>query len=110
VASANLNLMIQEKNEQQPLRSGALLGAVVEFGGCLGLPTEGDKHAEMDAYGKSNGMTVVFASWHLNPQYRIFKTGSLLIRNEEYPSGLVIVNERGAPQPWQAPNEKAETR
>lgn len=68
---------------------------------CLGLPTKApDKHAEMDEYGKANGLTVVFAPWHLNPEYRIFKTGSLLSRNERYPSGLVIVNERGTPLPW----------
>jgi hypothetical protein len=77
---------------------------IVESGGCHGVPTAGDKHAEMDAYGKANSLTVVFAPWHPNLEYRIFKTGSLLSRNEEYPSGLVIVNERGAPQPWQAPN------
>lgn len=70
--------------------------------GFLALPSEGGKHAEMDAYGKANGMTVVFAPWHPNPQYRIFKTGSLLSRNEEYPSGLVIVNEQGVPHLWQA--------
>lgn len=64
------------------------------------------KHAEMDAYGKANGMTVTFATWHPNPQYVIFKTGSLLSRNDQYPSGLVIVDERGTPNPWQAPNNK----
>jgi hypothetical protein len=89
----------REVNNELPAR----LDAVVQSGGCLGLSTEGDKHAEMDAYGKANRLTVVFAPWHLNPQYQIFKTGSLLSRNEEYPSGLVIVNERGAPQSWQAP-------
>lgn len=55
----------------------------------------------MDTIGKAHGLTVVFAPWHPNPEYRIFKTGSLLSRNDEYPSGLVILNERGVPQPWQ---------
>jgi len=86
------------------IRCTALLGVVVESGGCISTQTDGSKHAEMDAYGKANGMTVVFAPWHPNPEYRIFKTGSLASRNEKYPSGLVIVNERCAPQPWQAPN------
>ena len=27
-------------------------------------------------------------------------TGSLLSRNEEYPCGLVIVDEKGKPTPW----------
>jgi hypothetical protein len=30
----------------------------------------------------------------------MFKTGSLLSRNDEYPSGLVIVDEKGNPHPW----------
>lgn len=63
----------------------------------------GGKHAGMDEYGKTNGMTIVFAAWHPNPQYRIFKTGSLLSRNEEYPSGLIMVDERGVPRVWQSP-------
>lgn len=82
------------------LRKLLVLCEVVESGGCLGLPAEDDKHADMDAFGKANGLTVVFAPWHPNPKYVIFKTGSLLSRNEEYPSGLVIVNEKGAPQSW----------
>lgn len=86
-----------------------LLGADVESDGCISTRTDGSKHAEMDAYGKANFLTVVFAPWHPNPEYRIFKTGSLLSRNEEFPSGLVIVNERGAPQPWQAPNPSSPT-
>lgn len=65
--------------------------SIFESGGCLALRTAGDKHAEMDSYGKANGLTVVFAPWHPNPEYRVFKTGSLLSRNEEFPSGLVIV-------------------
>lgn len=67
---------------------------------CIGLPTDGSKHAAMDAYGKASGRTIVFAPWHPNPEYRIFKTGSLLSRNEEYPSGLVIVDESGKATPW----------
>lgn len=74
-------------------------------GVCLGIPTAVNRHDEMDAYGKSNGLTVTFAPWHPNPQYRIFKTGSLLSRNEEYPSGLVIVDDRGTPRPWKSPND-----
>jgi hypothetical protein len=73
-----------------------------EAGACVSQITNGDKHAEMDAYGKANGLTVVFAPWHPHPEYRRFKTGSCLSRNDEYPSGLVIVNERGVPHPWQA--------
>jgi hypothetical protein len=58
------------------------------------------EHDEMDVYGKTNQMTVVFAAWHPNPQYRCFKTGSLLSRNDEYPSGLVIVDDKGRPSKW----------
>lgn len=47
--------------------------------------------AKMDAFGKANGLTVVFAPWHPVPEYRVFKTGSLLSKNELYPSGLVLV-------------------
>jgi len=62
------------------------------------------KHAQMDAYGKANNVTVTFAPWHPAPEYRMFPTGSLLSRNEEYPSGLVIVGDDGTPRPWlQAP-------
>lgn len=68
---------------------------------CISLSTEGRSHAEMDAYGKSNSLTITFAPWNPNPQYRTFKTGSLLSRNDEYPSGLVIVKEDGLPIPWQ---------
>lgn len=74
--------------------------ACAQAGGCAGMPTAGDRHAEMDSFGKANGMTVVFAPWHQQPEYRVFKTGTLSSRNEEFPSGLVIVDERGAPRPW----------
>jgi hypothetical protein len=62
------------------------------------------EHSYMDAFGKSKGMTVVFATWHPEPGYTVFKTGSLLSRNEEYPSGLVLVDERGVPHPWKETN------
>lgn len=101
MSEENDNRKPEEDRRADPV---SLLDEIVESGGCLGVKTEGDKHAEMDAYGKSNSLTVVFSPWHLNPEYRIFKTGSLLSRNEEYPSGLIIVNQRGEPHPWQAPN------
>lgn len=58
--------------------------------------------AGLDAWGKTNGMTIVYAPWHQNPEFRIFKTGSLMTRNNEYPSGIVIVPEprKGDPYPW----------
>ena len=67
---------------------------------CFGIRPVGDKHSQMDLFGKANRMTVVFAPWHPNPEYRIFETGSLLSRNDEYPSGLVIVEKNGKPYPW----------
>lgn len=67
---------------------------------CIGIPSIGDKHQEMNEFGKANGMTVVFAPWHPNPEYRLFKTGSLLSRNEQYPSGLVIVEKDGQPKQY----------
>jgi hypothetical protein len=70
---------------------------------CIAIPADDNRHAEMDAYGKANGLTVTYAAWHPNPQYRMFKTGSLLSKNDKYPSGLVIVDEKGNPHPW---NEK----
>jgi hypothetical protein len=57
-------------------------------------------HYEMDAFGKANGMSITYAPWHPHPKYRQFKTGSLLSRNEDYPSGLVIVDDQGHPHPW----------
>lgn len=78
------------------MKNTTLLGAIVEAGGCISTRTDGNKHAEMDAHGKANGLTIVFAAWHPRPEYRIFKTGSLLSRNEEYPSGLVILHGCGA--------------
>lgn len=59
-----------------------------------------ERHAERDAHGKQNGLTIVYAPWHSNPSYLSFKTGSLLSRNDEYPSGLVIVDQTGKPSPW----------
>ena len=76
------------------------MSETVQAGGGVGVRSIGDNHAEMDTYGKANGMTVVFAPWHPNTEYRIFKTGSLLSRNEQYPSGLVIVNDKEEPTPW----------
>lgn len=79
-----------------------VLAEVVDAG-CISLPALGEaQHAEMDQYGKANGLTVTFAPWHPNPSYGIFRTGSLLSRNEQYPSGLVIVDEQGLPKPWKA--------
>lgn len=56
----------------------------------------------LDTWGKTNDMTVTYAPWHPNPEFRVFKTGSLLSRNDEYPSGIVIVPEprKGDPYPW----------
>jgi len=76
------------------------MNPILASGGCLSVTNT--THAEMDAYGKANGLTVTFAPWHPNPQYRIFKTGSLLSRNDEYPSGLIIVNDNGEPEIWKA--------
>lgn len=55
----------------------------------------------IDAWAKTNNKTVVYASWHPVPEYRVFDTGSLLSRNEEYPSGLILVDEKGRPKPFE---------
>jgi hypothetical protein len=68
---------------------------------CIAVPTNGDRHSEMHQYGLANSYTIVFAAWHPNCQYRIFKTGSLLSKNDLYPSGLVIVDEHAQPHPYQ---------
>jgi hypothetical protein len=74
------------------------------FEGCTGIYSDDSKHEEMDQYGKLNGLTVTFAAWHPNPEYRIFETGSLLSKNDlypsGYPSGLVIVDDKGNPKYW----------
>lgn len=57
-------------------------------------------HKEMDNFGKTNMMTVIFAPGHPNPSYRTFKTGSLLSKNDLYPSGLVIVDEKLNTKRW----------
>ncbi len=64
---------------------------------CISFPNEEKHHSEWDSWGKENNMTVVFAPWHPNPEYRVFKTGSLLSKNEQYPSGLIVINDQGTP-------------
>lgn len=66
---------------------------------CVSIKSD-NLHGKMDEYGKNHGVTVVFCPWHPNPEYRMFKTGTLCSRNDEYPSGLVIVNEKGVPHSW----------
>lgn len=56
--------------------------------------------AGIDQWAKANGLTVTYADWHPNPEYRAFKTGSLLSRNEGFPSGLVLVDNKGIPHPF----------
>jgi len=74
--------------------------------GCVAVEAGPENHDAMDAYGKKNNLTVVFAAWHPRPEYRIFKTGSLFSKNEDYPSGLVLVSEQGNPSRYkkEAPN------
>lgn len=67
---------------------------------CLSLSQAGRDFEQIDAWAKANEQTVVFAPWHPKPDFRIFKTGSLLGRNELYSSGLVLVNHKGNPVPW----------
>jgi hypothetical protein len=79
---------------------------VLEAGGCIAIPVAVDAdHTEMDAWCKANGKTATFAPWHPNPEYRIFTTGSLLSRNEQYPSGVVIVDRNEPPRPWKHAKE-----
>ena len=77
------------------------MNELFDFGGCLAVEAGIDLSPEaMDQMGKSEGLTIVYAAWHPQPEYRIFKTGTLASRNEDYPSGLVLVDERGKAQPW----------
>lgn len=55
---------------------------------------------QIDQWAKANEQTVTFAPWHPEPNFRIFKTGSLMLRNELYPSGLILVTHQGLPVPW----------
>ena len=55
-------------------------------------------HNMIDQFGKANNLVITYAPWHTNPEYRIFKAGSLLSKNDKYPSGLVIINEKGEPK------------
>lgn len=81
---------------------------VIANGGCYSMKPTTLSHSEMDEYGKANGFTVTFAAWHPEPGYAIFKTGSLCSGNDKFPSGLVIVNERGIPNPWKSEQDLIE--
>lgn len=59
-----------------------------------------ETHTKVDAWAKSNRMTVTYADWHPNPKYRAFRTGSLLSHNEGYPSGLILIDSKGNPSPF----------
>lgn len=52
-----------------------------------------ETHTKVDAWAKSNRMTVTYADWHPNPEYRAFRTGSLL-------SGLILIDSKGNPSPF----------
>lgn len=73
---------------------------VLKSGGCVAIRTETMSHDEFDAFGKMSGLTITYAAWHPNPEYRMFMTGSLASRNEKYPSGLVIIDDKGNPHPY----------
>ena len=78
----------------------AALNNTLRTGGCVSIKTDTITHDEYDAYGKMNGLTITYAEWHPHPEYRIFKTGTLLSRNDKYPSGLIIIDNRGNPIPY----------
>ena len=61
-----------------------------------------ETHAKWHAFGIEHRMTITYAPWHSRPEYRMFATGSLLSRNEEFPSGLVLVWDDGTPVPYSA--------
>lgn len=65
----------------------------------ISLPVQAslDTHRKIDVWAKANSMTVTYADWHPKPEYRMFKTGTLLSRNSEYPSGLILINQKGIP-------------
>ena len=67
---------------------------------CVAINLGKSSHDEIDTYGKANNLTIVYADWHPNPQYRVSKTGSFLSRNEKYPSGLILVDNKGEPHPY----------
>lgn len=67
---------------------------------CIAVKADQFKHKQMHEFGLKTNQTVVYAGWHPSPEYRMFTTGSLLSRNDEYPSGLVIVEKNGNPTPW----------
>jgi hypothetical protein len=71
---------------------------------CIGVRGLENNHLAMDSYGKANNMTVTFAAWHPNPEYRMFETGKLLSSNERYPIGLIVVDECGEPTTWKFNN------
>lgn len=78
----------------------SLLEEIILQDGCLNfVPTE-ENHEVAHNICKKRNLTAVYCAWHPEPSYRVFRTGSLLSRNEEYPSGLVIVDESGTPTPW----------
>jgi hypothetical protein len=80
--------------------SADLLKVITESASCLSMEAGVTPHDAMDKYAKENGLTAVFAPWHPSPEYRIFKSGTLLSDNQKYPAGLVIVDESGNPTPY----------
>lgn len=48
---------------------------------------------KIDKDAKEKNLTIVYAPWHITPEFRVFKTGTLLSRNSEYPSGLIILDK-----------------
>ncbi len=66
---------------------------------CIGFKSEFSQ-SEIDAFAKANDLTVTYCPWHPVPEYRMFRTGTLLSRNDEYPCGLVIVDENMKARPF----------
>lgn len=64
------------------------------------------KHEELDKLVKDNKLTIVCTVWNQELEYRVFATGSLFSRNEEYPRGLVLIDAKGNPKPWTKNHEQ----
>lgn len=85
-------------NDTTDIKNG--LNPVLKSGGCVTIRTETISYDEYDVLGKKFGVTIIYADWHPNPEYRISKTGMFLSRNEKYPSGLILVDDKGIPHPY----------
>ncbi len=68
---------------------------------CIGFKNSCLSDSELDRHGKVNNITIVKTNHNNETDYRMFTTGTLLSRNDKYPSGLVILDNNGKPNKFE---------